>query len=86
MKEHSKHFYCPIWLAGLLDSKLRKYFHNPNKILMIVEPKDHIFHFRDSTVSKVGFEKMVKKIKESGFVEYSKLKIAFSRGIVLKKA
>ena len=29
----AKHHYCPLWLAGLLDSKLRRILHNPQKIL-----------------------------------------------------
>jgi len=33
MTEHNKHAYCPLWLARMLDSKLRKFFHNPEKIL-----------------------------------------------------
>ena len=32
MTEHSKKV-CPLWMAGVLDSKLRKIFHRPRKIL-----------------------------------------------------
>ena len=49
---------------------------NKNGLLMIVEPK---------FISKNNFNKMVDRIKENGFEEYKKLKIFFSRGIVLKK-
>jgi len=31
--ENKKHLVCPMGVAGLLDSKLRRMFHNPNKIL-----------------------------------------------------
>jgi ubiquinone/menaquinone biosynthesis C-methylase UbiE len=33
MEKHTEHSYCPLSMAGLLDSKFRKFFHNPNKIL-----------------------------------------------------
>jgi ubiquinone/menaquinone biosynthesis C-methylase UbiE len=49
---------------------------NKNGLLMIVEPK---------FVSKNNFNKMIDKIKEKGFEEHNKLKIFFSRGIVLRK-
>jgi ubiquinone/menaquinone biosynthesis C-methylase UbiE len=49
---------------------------NKNGLIMIVEPK---------FVSNKTFSEMVKTIKEKGFEEYKKLKITFSRGIVLKK-
>lgn len=49
---------------------------NPDGLLMIVEPK---------LVSAKSFNQMINNIKEYGFEEYNKLKITFSRGIVLKK-
>jgi ubiquinone/menaquinone biosynthesis C-methylase UbiE len=49
---------------------------NKNGLLMIVEPK---------LVSAKSFNEMINYIKESGFEEYSKLKITLSRGIVLRK-
>jgi ubiquinone/menaquinone biosynthesis C-methylase UbiE len=33
MTENKKHYVCPMGMAGVLNSKIRKYFHNPNKIL-----------------------------------------------------
>ena len=50
---------------------------NKNGLLLIVE---HNF------VPKKEFNKMVYAIKEKGFTEHSQLKVAFSRGIVLKKS
>ena len=49
---------------------------NKDGLLMIVEP---------IVVSKKTFNIMVNRAKEYGFEEYSKLKIAFSRGLVLRK-
>ena len=49
---------------------------NKNGLLMIVEP---------TLIGKSKFNELINSIKENGFVEYSKLKIMFSRGIVLKK-
>jgi ubiquinone/menaquinone biosynthesis C-methylase UbiE len=49
---------------------------NPNGLIMIVEPK---------TVSQKRFEATIDRVKEYGFEEHSALKIAFCRGIVLKK-
>jgi len=31
--ENKKHMVCPMSVAGILDSKFRRLFHNPNKIL-----------------------------------------------------
>ena len=33
MKKQKKHSVCPLCMAGILDSKLRRFFFNPNKIL-----------------------------------------------------
>ena len=33
MTEHKKHSVCPMYMAGILDSKIRRFFFNPNKIL-----------------------------------------------------
>jgi len=33
MNEQNKHSVCPLYMAGILDSKLRRFFFNPNKIL-----------------------------------------------------
>jgi ubiquinone/menaquinone biosynthesis C-methylase UbiE len=33
MTENKKHSVCPLCMAGVLDSKLRRFFFNPNKIL-----------------------------------------------------
>jgi ubiquinone/menaquinone biosynthesis C-methylase UbiE len=49
---------------------------NKGGLIMIVEPK---------AVSKKSFDAMIEIIKENGFEEDSQLKIAFSRGIVLRK-
>ena len=49
---------------------------NKDGLLMIVEPK---------VVSKETFNTMIDRTKKYGFEEYSKLKIAFSKGIVLRK-
>ena len=49
---------------------------NKNGLLMIVEPK---------AVSKKTFDAMIDRVKEYGFEEHSQLKIAFSKGIVLRK-
>jgi ubiquinone/menaquinone biosynthesis C-methylase UbiE len=49
---------------------------NKDGLLMVVEPK---------VVSKKTFNAMIDRIKEYGFEEYGKLKIAFSRGTVLRK-
>lgn len=38
--ENNKRLVCPMKAAGLLDSKLRKIFHNPNKILKPYIKKD----------------------------------------------
>jgi ubiquinone/menaquinone biosynthesis C-methylase UbiE len=32
-EEFNKHLYCPLRAASLLESKIRRHFHNPNKIL-----------------------------------------------------
>jgi ubiquinone/menaquinone biosynthesis C-methylase UbiE len=50
---------------------------NKNGLLMIIEPK---------VVSKKSFNAMIDRIKGYGFEEYSTLKIAFSRGVVLRKS
>jgi ubiquinone/menaquinone biosynthesis C-methylase UbiE len=42
MEQYKKQTYCHLRLAGLLDNKLRKYFHNPNKILKPFIKKDMI--------------------------------------------
>ena len=39
---HNKRLVCPMAVAGLLDSKFRKLFHNPNKILKPYIKKDMI--------------------------------------------
>ena len=49
---------------------------NKDGLIMIVEPK---------AVSKKSFDAMIDNIKENGFEEERLLKIAFSRGIVLRK-
>ena len=33
MKSHTKHIVCPLAMAGMLDGKLRRFLHDPNKIL-----------------------------------------------------
>jgi ubiquinone/menaquinone biosynthesis C-methylase UbiE len=33
MPDQKQSFVCPLVMAGILDSKLRKFLHNPNKIL-----------------------------------------------------
>ena len=33
MSKQNKRSYCPLCMAGILDSKLRRFFFNPNKIL-----------------------------------------------------
>ena len=49
---------------------------NKNGLLMIVEP---------GLISRKEFNGMMDTIKEYGFIEYEKLKIMFSKGMVFKK-
>ncbi|MDR0442079.1 MAG: hypothetical protein LBH44_01570, partial [Treponema sp.] len=49
---------------------------NKNGLIMIVEPM---------LLSKKEFTGVIDYIKKSGFEEYEKLKISFSKGIVLRK-
>ena len=84
----NKRMVCPMRVAGLLDSKFRKFFHNPNKIL---KP----FIKKNITALDIGcrpgvFSIEIAKLMEgigrviSVDMQEGMLKIMFSKEIVLK--
>jgi ubiquinone/menaquinone biosynthesis C-methylase UbiE len=42
MEKYNNHAYCPLWLAGMLDNRLRRLLHNPTKILKPYIRKDMV--------------------------------------------